>query len=197
MPSKLNGITPLTDTFISERLRQSDEIQRKKEDDNKGENKKRYYDKLSISHLGKLLNSIHEELKEIGNKEALKGFEKIMNIIGSPPDNIIALNFTDIVAALSEKKENDFLRLFVLANKIDESNYELKNWINSLINFDLEQLKIHLNITEKVLKDQNKTNYEKFNGYLDSINKIVMSQNMDSKQKKTKLNKKLNNHSVI
>ncbi len=196
MPFKLNGINPLTDTFMSERLKQSDKVQRKNDDEKRDKNNRRYYDKLNISHLGKLLNSIREELKEIGNKEALKGFEKIMNLIGRPPDNIIAVNFTDIVAALSEKKEKDFIRLFVLANKIDESNYELKNWINSLINFDLEQLKIHLNITEEFLQNKNKKSDSEFLDYIDSINKIVMSENIDLDQKKLKLNKKLNKYSI-
>ena len=194
MPSRLNGINPLTDTFMSERLKESDKIQRKKDDDKKDGNKRRYYDKLHISYIGKLLNSIHEELKEIGNKGALKGFEKIMNLIGRPPDNIIAVNFTDIVAALSEKKEDDFLRLFVLANKIDESNYELKNWINSLINFDLEQLKIHLNITEEYLQNKNQKAKKNFLDYINSINKVVMNKNINSDKKKIKVNSILNKY---
>ena len=154
MPSKLNGVNPLVDNFMSQRLRESDKVQKRKEREKEGDSKQKYYDKLNISHLGKVLNSIHSELKEIGNQKALNAFRKIIDLIASPPDNIIAVNFTDIVAALSEKESDDFLRLFILAEDISNSQLSLKNWLNSLINFDLKQIKTHLDFTEVFLKEK-------------------------------------------
>src|SRR6056297_3262104 len=101
MPSKLNGVNPLVDNFMSQRLRESNKVKKREEGDKEGDSKRKYYDKLNISHLGKVLNSIHNELKEIGNQKALNAFDKIIELIATPPDNIVAVNFTDIVAALS------------------------------------------------------------------------------------------------
>lgn len=195
MPSKLNGVNPLVDNFMSQRLRESDKVQKRKEREKEGDSKQKYYDKLNISHLGKVLNSIHSELKEIGNQKALNAFRKIIDLIASPPDNIIAVNFTDIVAALSEKESDDFLRLFILAEDIANSQLSLKNWLNSLINFDLKQIKTHLDLTEVFLKD-NETDW--FNKYINDLNSVVINQNLNKNDKKSEINKiikKYNNNS--
>ena len=195
MPSKLNGVNPLVDNFMSQRLRESDKVQKRKEREKEGDSKQKYYDKLNISHLGKVLNSIHSELKEIGNQKALNAFRKIIDLIASPPDNIIAVNFTDIVAALSEKESDDFLRLFILAEDISNSQLSLKNWLNSLINFDLKQIKTHLDLTEVFLKD-NETDW--FNKYINDLNSVVINQNLNKNDKKSEINKiikKYNNNS--
>lgn len=186
MPSKLNGVNPLVDNFMSQRLRESDKVQKRKEREKEGDSKKKYYDKLNISHLGKVLNSIHSELKEIGNQKALNAFKKIIDLIASPPDNIIAVNFTDIVAALSEKESDDFLRLFILAEDIANSQLSLKNWLNSLINFDLKQIKTHLDLTEVFLKE-NKVDW--FNKYINDLNSVVINQNLNKNDKKSEINK--------
>ena len=195
MPSKLNGVNPLVDNFMSQRLRESDKVQKRKEREKEGDSKQKYYDKLNISHLGKVLNSIHSELKEIGNQKALNAFRKIIDLIASPPDNIIAVNFTDIVAALSEKESDDFLRLFILAEDIANSQLSLKNWLNSLINFDLKQIKTHLDLTEVFLKD-NEADW--FNKYINDLNSVVINQNLNKNDKKSEINKiikKYNNNS--
>jgi len=185
MPSKLNGVNPLVDNFMSQRLRESNKVKKREEGDKEGDSKRKYYDKLNISHLGKILNSIHNELKEIGNKKALNAFAKIINLIASPPDNIVAVNFTDIVAALSEKDNDDFLRLFVLAGDIANSRLALKDWLNSLINFDLNQVKTHLDLTEVFLE---KNNNDWFLKYINSLNRLVINQNSNKKDKKNEVN---------
>ena len=195
MPSKLNGVNPLVDNFMSQRLRESDKVQKRKEREKEGDSKQKYYDKLNISHLGKVLNSIHSELKEIGNQKALNAFRKIIDLIASPPDNIIAVNFTDIVAALSEKESDDFLRLFILAEDISNSQLSLKNWLNSLINFDLKQIKTHLDFTEVFLKEKDA---DWFNKYINDLNSVVINQNLNKNDKKSEINKiikKYNNNS--
>jgi len=185
MPSKLNGVNPLVDNFMSQRLRESDKVQKRKEREKEDESKRRYYDKLSISHLGKVLNSIHNELKEIGNQKALNAFDKIIELIATPPDNIVAVNFTDIVAALSEKDSEDFLRLFIIAEDIANSSLYLKDWLNSLINFDLKQLKTHLDLTEVFLEKNNKDWFYK---YINSLNRVIINQNLNKKDKKNEIN---------
>jgi len=185
MPSKLNGVNPLVDNFMSQRLRESDKVQKRKEREKEDESKRRYYDKLSISHLGKVLNSIHNELKEIGNQKALNAFDKIIELIATPPDNIVAVNFTDIVAALSEKDSEDFLRLFIIAEDIANSSLSLKDWLNSLINFDLKQLKTHLDLTEVFLEKNNKDWFYK---YINSLNRVIINQNLNKKDKKNEIN---------
>ena len=184
MPLKLNGINPLVDNVMSKRLSQSDKIQRKKDDEKEGNNKGNYYDQLSISELGKIINSIHEELKEIGNEKALAGFDKIMNLIGRPPNNLVAVNFTDIAAALSEKNDKYFLQLFILAYEIEENNFSFRSWINSLINFELEDLKQHLKICEDYLNNSKK---DKFKKYINSINNIAQSEKISVKNKRLEL----------
>ncbi|MGM0437985.1 MAG: hypothetical protein ACQEQD_06905 [Bacillota bacterium] len=186
MPSKLNGVNPLVDNFMSQRLRESNKVQKREEKEKDGEGKRRYYDKLSISHLGKMLNSIHSELKEIGNQKALNAFSKIIDLIASPPDNIVAVNFTDITAALSEEDSEDFLRLFILAEDISNSSLPLKNWLNSLINFDLKQLKTHLDLTEAFLENNDN---DWFYDYLNSINRVVIKQDVKKDNKNVKINK--------
>jgi len=185
MPSKLNGVNPLVDNFMSQRLRESDKVQKRKEREKEDESKRRYYDKLSISHLGKVLNSIHNELKEIGNQKALNAFDKIIELIATPPDNIVAVNFTDIVAALSEKESDEFLRLFIIAEDIANSSLYLKDWLNSLINFDLKQLKTHLDLTEVFLEKNNKDWFYK---YINSLNRVIINQNLNKKDKKNEIN---------
>jgi len=185
MPSKLNGVNPLVDNFMSQRLRESDKVQKRKEREKEDESKRRYYDKLSISHLGKVLNSIHNELKEIGNQKALNAFDKIIELIATPPDNIVAVNFTDIVAALSEKESDEFLRLFIIAEDIANSSLSLKDWLNSLINFDLKQLKTHLDLTEVFLEKNNKDWFYK---YINSLNRVIINQNLNKKDKKNEIN---------
>ena len=185
MPSKLNGVNPLVDNFMSQKLRESNKVKKREEGDKEGDSKRKYYDKLNISHLGKILNSIHNELKEIGNKKALNAFAKIINLIANPPDNIVAVNFTDIVAALSEKDNDDFLRLFVLAGDIANSRLALKDWLNSLINFDLNQVKTHLDLTEVFLE---KNNNDWFLKYINSLNRLVINQNSNKKDKKNEVN---------
>ena len=185
MPSKLNGVNPLVDNFMSQRLRESDKVQKRKEREKEDESKRRYYDKLSISHLGKVLNSIHNELKEIGNQKALNAFDKIIELIATPPDNIVAVNFTDIVAALSEKDSEDFLRLFIIAEDIANSSLYLKDWLNSLINFDLKQLKTHLDLTKVFLEKNNKDWFYK---YINSLNRVIINQNLNKKDKKNEIN---------
>ena len=197
MPSKLNGVNPLVDNFMSQRLRESDKVQKRKEKEREGEGKQRYYDKLNISHLGKVLNSIHNELKEIGNKKALNAFTKIINLIASPPDNIVAVNFTDITAALSEDDNEDFLRLFVLAEDVSNSSLDLKSWLNSLINFNLKQLKTHLDLTEAFLANSN-SNSDWFYNYLNSLNDLVIKQNINKTNNKDKIDEivtQFSNHS--
>lgn len=185
MPLRLNGINPLVDNVMSKRLSQSDKVERKKDDEREGNKKGNYYDQLSISELGKIINSIHEELKEIGNEKALAGFDKIMNLIGRPPNNLVAVNFTDIAAALSEKNDKYFLELFILAYKIDENDFPFRPWINSLINFELEDLKKHLKICENYLNDFKK---EEFKKYINSINDIAQSEKISVKNKRLELN---------
>ena len=186
MPSKLNGISPLVDNFMSKRLKESDKVQKRDEQKKEGKDQQRYYDKLSISHLGKVLNSIHNELKEIGNQKALNAFTKIVDLIASPPDNIIAVNFTDITAALSENNNDDFLRLFILAEDISNSNIDLKSWLNSLVNFNLKQLKTHLDLTEAFLASSDNG---WFLNYLNSINKVVTANDINKTTNENKINK--------
>ena len=186
MPSKLNGISPLVDNFMSKRLKESDKVHKRDEQKKEGKDQQRYYDKLSISHLGKVLNSIHNELKEIGNQKALNAFTKIVDLIASPPDNIIAVNFTDITAALSENNNDDFLRLFILAEDISNSNIDLKSWLNSLVNFNLKQLKTHLDLTEAFLASSDNG---WFLNYLNSINKVVTANDINKTTNENKINK--------
>lgn len=187
MPSKLNGISPLVDNFMSKRLKESDKVQKRDEQKKEGKDQQRYYDKLSISHLGKVLNSIHNELKEIGNQKALNAFTKIVDLIASPPDNIVAVNFTDITAALSENNNDDFLRLFILAEDVSNSNINLKTWLNSLVNFNLKQLKTHLDLTEAFLASSDSDEW--FLNYLNSLNEVVIANNINKTTNENKINK--------
>ncbi|MGM0411016.1 MAG: hypothetical protein ACQEQF_09680 [Bacillota bacterium] len=184
MPLRLNGINPLVDNVMSKRLSQSDKVERKKDEEREKNKKGNYYDQLNISELGKIINSIHEELKDIGNKKALAGFDKIMDLIGRPPNNLVAVNFTDIAAALSEKNDKYFLKLFILAYKIDENDFQFRSWINTLINFELDDLKKHLEICEDYI---NKSQKEAFENYINSINNIAQSEKISANNKKEEL----------
>lgn len=189
MPERLNGINPLVDNFISKRLSQSDKVKRKNDESGANDNKRDYYDRINISHLGKLLNAIQKELKEKGDKEALSGLDEIMDLIGRPPSNLVAVNFVDIAAALSEKDDADFVYLFVLADKIAGSEIDLRSWINSLINFDLDCLKKYLLLTGDLLKKDRK---EKMSYYIKRLNQIAMNQDLNNSQKSEKLDYILN-----
>ena len=184
MPRKLNNINPLVDNFFSRRLGESNKVKRKTEDDENNKGRRRSYDKVIISDLGKLLTSIKKELQEQGNQKALDGFNSIMELIGHPPSNLVTVNFADISAALSEQNSPDFIRLFETAYSLKEADFNLKKWVNSFINLNPEQLSHHLDITNYFLKTDNSSD---FHLYIDKINNLVLDQDIEREIKLEKL----------
>ena len=189
MPRKLNNINPLVDNFYSRRLGESNKVKRKKKDQESNSRKKRDYDEVVISDLGKLLTSIKEELKNCGTKKAISGFNSIMELIGHPPSNLVTVNFVDLSAALSEQNSTDFIRLFEIADLLEERNYNLQKWINSFVNLSPDQLGHHLDITNFFLETDNS---QDFNSYVDTINNLVLNQDLERDVKLQKLEKLFN-----
>jgi hypothetical protein len=189
MPKRMNNISPLIDNFFSQRLGQSKRVKRKKQDEDGRGGTKGDYDRVTISHLGKLLNAIKQELKDSGNKQALSGFKKIMNLIGHPPSNLVTVNFADIAAVLSERGSPDFIRLFTTADLLESEDFALNKWINCLVNLNPEQLSYHLDLTGLFIKNKDRTGLDY---YLDSINRLVHDQKLDRELKIEKLDGLIN-----
>ncbi len=187
MPRKLNSISPMVDHFMSRKLGEADRVQEKREGEEEGRGSGRNYDRVTISHLGRVLNFIKKEVADNDDPRLQSGFERIMSSLGDPSSNLLTVGFADLAAALREKDDPNFEKLFVLADSF-ENNEGLILWLNSLVNLQFEQIDYHFKITEKLLAESGT-----LKEYLHKLNQIALQENIEKKEKIKKIDQVMDN----